>query len=112
MKEMLIKQAGKKCIIGAHQSYDLHFGTCEYLKKNCKVPADGKITYFANGKEYEEDFSIDLGNYMTIFSVSSDYEDMLEIVKKQNFVLEEIKQSIDNLSSNIIKTTKKENEDI
>lgn len=49
---------------------------------------------------------------MTIFSVSSDYEDTLEIVKKQNFVLEEIKQSIDNLSSNIIKTTKKENEDI
>ena len=112
MKEMLIKQEGKKCIIGEHQSYDLFFGTCEYLKKNCKVPANGKITYFANGKEYEEHFSVDLENYMTIFSVNSDYEDMLEIIKKQNSILKEIKQSVDNLGSNIMRTTNKENEDI
>ena len=112
MKEMLIKQEGKKCIIGAHQSYDLYFGTCEYLKKNCKVPANGKITYFANGEEYEEHFSVDLENYMTIFSVNSDYEDMLEIIKKQNSILKGIKQSVDNLGSNIMRTTNKENEDI
>lgn len=70
MKEMLIKQEGKKCIIGAHQSYNLYFGTFEYLKKNCKVPVNGKITYFSNGKEHEEHFSIDLENYITIFSVN------------------------------------------
>ena len=112
MKEMLIKQEGKKCIIGAHQSYDLYFGTCKYLKKNCKVPANGKITYFANGEEYEEHFSVDFENYMTIFSVNSDYEDMLEIIKKQNSILKEIRQSVDNLGSNIMRTTNKENEDI
>ena len=112
MKEMLIKQEGKKCIIGAHQSYDLYFGTCEYLKKNCKVPANGKITYFANGEEYEEHFSVDLENYMTIFSVNSEHEDLLNIIKKQNSILKEIKQSVDNLGSNIMRTTNKENEDI
>lgn len=112
IKEMLIKQEGKKCIIGAHQSYDLYLGTCEYLKENCKVPANGKITYFANGKEYEEHFSVDLGNYMTIFSFNSDYEDMLDIIKKHNSILKEIKQSVDNLSTNIMKSTNKENEDI
>ena len=112
MKEMLIKQEGKKCIIGAHQSYDLYFGTCEYLKKNCKVPANGKITYFANGEEYEEHFSVDLENYMTIFSVNSDYEDMLEIIKKQNSILKELRRAVDNLSSNIIKIMDKDNENI
>ena len=49
---------------------------------------------------------------MTIFSVNSDYEDMLEIIKKQNSILKEIKQSVDNLGSNIMRTTNKENEDI
>ena len=53
-----------------------------------------------------------LENYMTIFSVNSDYEDMLEIIKKQNSILKEIKQSVDNLGSNIMRTTNKENEDI
>ena len=41
-----------------------------------------------------------------------DYEDMLEIIKKQNSILKEIKQSVDNLGSNIMRTTNKENEDI
>ena len=111
MKEMLKKQEGKSCIIGAHKNYDLYLGTCKYLKENCKVPANGKITYFANGKKYEEQFSVDLENYMTIFSVNSDYEDMLEIIKKQNFVLKELKKTADNLSSNIIKIMDKDNKD-
>ncbi len=112
IKEILMKQEEKKCIIGVHQCYDLYFATSEYLKRNCNIPARGRISYFANGKEYEEDFSIDLENYMTIFSVNSDYEDMIEIVKKQNSLLSGIKKSIDNLSSNVIKVTDKYNNKI
>ena len=112
MRELIKKQEGKSCVIGAQQSYDLYLGASKYLKENCKVPASGRITYFANGREYEEDFSIDLENYMTIFSVKSYYEDMVEIVKKHNSVLKEIKQSVDNLSSSIIRTTNKDHEDI
>lgn len=112
MKELLKKQEGKKCIIGAHQSYDLYLGTCKYLKKNGKVPANGKITYFANGEEYEEHFSVDLENYMTIFSVNSDYEDMLETIKEQNSILIELRRTVDNLSSNIIEIMDKDNENI
>ena len=82
------------------------------MKKNGKVPANGKITYFANGEEYEEHFSVDLENYMTIFSVNSDYENMLEIIKKQNSILKELRRTVDNLSSNIIKIIDKDNENI
>ena len=81
----------------------------EISMKEMLIKQDGEITYFANGEEYEEHFSVDLENYMTIFSVNSDYEDMLEIIKKQNSILKEIKQSVDNLGSNIMRTTNKEN---
>ena len=98
MRERIKKQEGKSCVIGAHQSYDLYFGTSKYLKENYKAPASGKINYFAKNKEYEENFSIDLENYMTIFSVNSDYEDVIELAKKYNSALKEIKHSVDNLS--------------
>lgn len=52
MRGIIKKQEGKSCVIGAHKSYDLYLGTSQYLKENCKVPARGRITYFANGKEY------------------------------------------------------------
>lgn len=97
MKSLLEKQGDKSCIIGAHQSYDLYIGTYEYLKKNCKVPAVGKITYCSNGKEYEEPFSVDIENYMTVFSVDSNDEDLLQTIKKQNELLNKLICSVDKL---------------
>lgn len=112
MKNLLIKQEGKKCIIGAHQSYSLYLGKCNFLREKCKKPVKGKIIYFANGKEYEEPFSIDLESYMTIFSVNSDYEDMIEVLKEQNSVLEELKNSVEKLSVNIIRNNDNDNQNI
>ena len=111
MKEILQKQEGKSCIIGAHQSYDLYFGTNEYLKNDCKIAANGEITYCTGGKEYKESFSIDLENYMTLFSVNSEHEDLLNIIKKQNSILTELKNSIDNVSG-IIKFHNKDDENM
>lgn len=108
MKEILQKQEGKSCIIGAH---DLYFGTNEYLKNDRKIAANGEITYYAGGKEYEESFSIDLENYMTLFSVNSEHEDLLNIIKKQNSILTELKNSIDNVSG-IIKFHNKDDENV
>ena len=112
MKDLLIKQEGKKCIIGAHQSYSLYLGKCNFLKGKGISPVNGKIIYFANGKEYEKPFSIDLESYMTIFSVNSDYEDMIEVLKKQNSVLEELKNSVEKLSVNIIRNNDNDNQNI
>ena len=92
LREILQKQEGKSCIIGAHQSYDLYFGTNEYLKNDRKIAANGEITYSAGGKEYEESFSIDLENYMTLFSVNSEHEDLLNIIKKTEFYTNRIKK--------------------
>ena len=68
------------------------------MKNDRKIAANGEITYYAGGKEYEESFSIDLENYMTLFSVNSEHEDLLNIIKKQNSILTELKNSIDNVS--------------
>lgn len=112
MKNLLSKQEGKKCIIGAHQSYSLYLGKCNFLREKGKNPVNGEIIYYANGKEYEESFSIDLESYMTIFSVNSDYEDMIEVLKEQNYVLEELKNSVEKLSVNIIRNNDNDNQNI
>ena len=49
---------------------------------------------------------------MTIFSVNSDYEDMIEVLKKQNSVLEELKNSVEKLSVNIIRNNDNDNQNI
>ena len=80
-KAMLIKQKGKECIIGAGQHYDLFIGT-DALRKNPNIlPATGKITYDANGKTYSTDIYIDLANYMTFFTSTSEHEELIKVLK-------------------------------
>lgn len=101
MQSILMAEEGKHCFIGVNQHYDLYFGTPEYKDIEHKVPASGTITYFSNNKKYEEKFSLDIENYMTTFSVNTDFEDLLECIKKQNTILKDIKTSVDLVSKNI-----------
>ena len=95
--ELLRKQEGKTCVIGAGQHYDLYFGSNEYKDSPNKYPAKGKILYEANGNDYESEFYIDMESYATIFSVNSEHEDLIKKLKEQNAELNGIKRAVQNL---------------
>ena len=44
-------------------------------------PVSGKVTYESNGKKFSTDIYLDLMQYMTFFSTTTDEEDMLKTVK-------------------------------
>ena len=95
---LLRKQNGKSCVIGAGQHYDLFFGTDTYRRCPPKPPAKGKVLYQANGTDYESEFYIDMESYGAIFSVNSDQDDLMEKLKDQNNELNGIKSAIQNLN--------------
>lgn len=106
-KNLLQKEKGKICILGTHQSYLLIFGANNYIKKEHKEPAKGEITYCSNGKVYNNSFSIDVQNYMTIYTVNSIEDDVVSALRKQNDQLKSIICSINNLGENIKKIIEK-----
>lgn len=91
-KELLRKQQGKGCVIGPGQHYDVFFGTNDYRKIQNKVPAKGVICYQSNGKSYQNTFSIDLENYITIFSTNTDHDDLMSKLEAQNHELKQIRE--------------------
>lgn len=91
-KELLRKQEGKECVLGAGRHYDVFFGSNKYLQIPNKVPATGSICYQSNGKCYQDTFSIDLENYMTFFSVNTDHDDLVKKLNEQNQELKKIRE--------------------
>ena len=49
------------------------------------------IEYCCGEKKYSEHFSIDIENYMTIFSIESDDEKLRKLIKDQNSILKQIR---------------------
>lgn len=99
--DLLHKQEGKSCVIGAGQHYDLFFGANAYRSCSLKPPAKGKVLYQANGTDYESEFYIDMESYGAIFSVNSDQDDLMEKLKAQNNELNGIKIALQNLNLHI-----------
>lgn len=97
--EFCEKQKRKSCVIGVGQHYDLFVGTNAYRNHSDKPSAKGKITYQANGQIYESDFDIDIENYATIFSVESEQENLLKVLKKQNQELANLCKEIQGLKN-------------
>ena len=91
-KELLRKQQGKECVIGAGQHYDVFFGSNKYRDIPNKVPAKGMICYQSDGKSYQNTFSIDLENYITIFSTNTDHDDLMSKLEAQNRELKQIRE--------------------
>ncbi len=71
----------KECIIGVDQHYDLYIGGSELRGNPSMKPVSGKVTYESNGKKFSTDIYLDLMQYMTFFSTTTDEEDMLKTVK-------------------------------
>lgn len=85
----------KVCTLGVNQRYDIFFGSNEYRdlpnKKNIKGTI---ISYDISGKEFSDNFEIEVENYVTFYSTTSESEDLIKEIKKQN-------EHLKNISSNI-----------
>lgn len=96
-KDLLRREKGKECVLGAGNYHDIIFGTNKYLDIQNKAPAAGLICYQGNGKCYQDEFNIDLENYVTFFSVTTDHDDLVKKLNKQNQELENIRQILNQL---------------
>lgn len=85
----------KVCTLGVNQHYDIFFGSNEYRdlpnKKNIKGTI---ISYDVGGKEYSESFEIEIENYVTFYSTTSESEDFVKQIKKHNEYLNSIDISL------------------
>lgn len=102
-KEILRKQHGKECTIGVDQHYDLYIASNELRGNPNMKPITGKITYIDDSSQYENDIFVDLENYMTFFSSTSDEENLLKEIKKNTEEINGIKVALQKI------VTEKEN---
>jgi hypothetical protein len=94
-KARLENQKGRYCIIGIGQSYMLPIGTYRIRYNADILPATGYIVFSDGEKQYDPQyFSIDLNEYMTFFSVNSETEDVLKVMKEQRDALKSINRSL------------------
>lgn len=85
-RDMLEKQKAKECIIGVGQHYDLYIGSNNMRGNPKMVSLSGKISYEGRGATFTNDVFVDLKNYMTFFSSTSEDENLLNAIKKRGFV--------------------------
>lgn len=97
IKELLMELKEKECIIGVGQHYDFFIGNRE-LGLNIEIkPLTGKVIYSSTDVEYSCDLYVDLKNYMTIFSVNTDQDDLLKVLKEQTTEIKRLNQSVSHL---------------
>lgn len=102
-KDILLKQREKECIIGVGQHYDLYIASNELRGNPNMKPVTGKLSYQDESSKYESDIYIDLENYATFFSSTSDDP----LVKE----LKNIKKEIEGLKSAIVALDASKKED-
>ncbi len=78
---MLTQTKGKECIIGVNQHYDLYIASNRLRSNPNMEPVRGMISYKSRGIEYKEEIFLDLTQYMTFFSSTTDEDKMLEAVR-------------------------------
>lgn len=90
-KEMLEKQKGKECIIGIGQHFDLFIGSNEFRNRVDKQPVNGWISFSDGVNKYNEPLYIEFENYTTFFSVATEGEELVMVLKEQTKEIQEIK---------------------
>lgn len=96
-KEILIEQKNRKLILGIGQSYDLFFMSARPKNFSENVMMKGLIRYKDYKNTYEEKFEIDLGKYVTQFSVKSDMETITDVIKSQDKNLKRINATLQDI---------------
>ena len=92
-KDTLLKQREKECIIGVGQHYDLYIASNELRGNPNMKPVTGKLTYQDESGKYESDICIDLENYATFFSSTSD-DPMVKELKNIKKEIEGLKRAV------------------
>ena len=98
-RNTLQKQKEKECIIGVGQHYDLYIGSNAMRGNPNMRPVTGDIYYDGCQNSYSEKVFIDLENYMTFFSSTTDNDDLLKAVKKNAEELKGIRQVLQSLQA-------------
>lgn len=93
LKDILFKQRQKECIIGVGQHYDLYIASNELRGNPNMKPVTGKLSYQDESGKYESDIYIDLENYATFFSSTSD-DPMVKELKNIKKEIEGLKRAI------------------
>ena len=96
-KSILLKEKGKECIIGVGQHYDLYVGSNAMRDNPNMRPVTGNIYYDGYQNSYSDKVFIDLKNYMTFFSSTTDNDDLLKAVKKNAEELKGIRNELQSL---------------
>ena len=94
----------KEFTLGIGQSYDIYFGASEFRENPNKRPIEGTIVYSDTQQSYSEEFYIDFEKYATIFSVDSDADALIDVLKKQNKELTAIKSELQQIRSKLTST--------
>ncbi len=92
-KSILRNQGNKECIIGVGQHYDLYIASNELRGNSNMRPVTGKLIYQDEVRSYESDIYIDLENYATFFSSTSD-EPVVKELKNVKKEIEGVKRAI------------------
>ncbi|MBQ9300458.1 MAG: hypothetical protein IJ214_08100 [Clostridia bacterium] len=100
-KKLIEEQKGKECVIGIGQHYDIFFGKNDIRGQEDLMPAKGVIKFKSGNKEYQNAFEIGLNNYMTIFSVNTEEEDIRNELRAQNDKLEKLNTTLLRLAAQI-----------
>ena len=96
-KSILLKEKGKECIIGVGQHYDLYVGSNAMRDNPNMRPVTGNIYYDGYQNSYSDKVFIDLKNYMTFFSSTTDNDDLLKAVKRNAEELKGIRNELQSL---------------
>ena len=96
-KSTLLEQKGKECIIGVGQHYDLYIGSNAMRGNPNMRPVTGDIYYDGYQNSYSDKVFIDLKNYMTFFSSTTDNDDLLKAVKRNAEELKGIRNELQSL---------------
>ena len=92
-QDALRKQRKKELIIGVGQHYDLYIASNELRGNPNMKPVTGKLSYQDESGKYESDIYIDLENYATFFSSTSD-DPMVKELKNIKKEIEGLKRAI------------------
>lgn len=98
-RQRMVKETEKVRTIGVNQHYDLFFGGNQIRALENMPPLRGRMNYSGIGETiFVEDFEIELQNYATFYSVTSELEDIKNALEAQTKEIAKVKQSIDNIN--------------
>ena len=98
---LLRKEIDRKCVIGVDKYHDIYIGTVKIKGNSSIKELSGTVTYEYDGKQYMEDFSIDVANQMTFFSVDTIQDEILDICKENNKEIARIAAELERINERL-----------